>query len=168
MILIRVAFHCCSSRVALADICKNALQGNPKLVQLLLEKGAAVEHVDLHGMRPLDRAIGCRNIPVVQCFLRRGAKLGPATWAMAAGKPDVLIILLNKLLEDGNILYRKNRLKEASHRYAYALRKFPASPEEDCQGQEQGHMMLQLQTFTQLRLNFLLNLSRCKRKMNVS
>ncbi|XP_014467329.1 PREDICTED: protein TANC2 isoform X2 [Dinoponera quadriceps] len=143
-----------------------AFQGNPKLVQLLLEKGAAVEHVDLHGMRPLDRAIGCRNIPVVQCFLRRGAKLGPATWTMAAGKPDVLIILLNKLLEDGNVLYRKNRLKEASHRYAYALRKFPTSPEEDCQGQEQGHMMLQLQTFTQLRLNFLLNLSRCKRKMN--
>ncbi|XP_011644228.1 protein TANC2 isoform X3 [Pogonomyrmex barbatus] len=143
-----------------------AFQGNPKLVQLLLEKGAAVEHVDLHGMRPLDRAIGCRNILVVQCFLRRGAKLGPATWAMAAGKPDVLIILLNKLLEDGNVLYRKNRLKEASHRYAYALRKFPISPEEDCQGQEQGHMILQLQTFTQLRLNFLLNLSRCKRKMN--
>ncbi|KAL0115997.1 hypothetical protein PUN28_011102 [Cardiocondyla obscurior] len=143
-----------------------AFQGNPKLVQLLLEKGAAVEHVDLHGMRPLDRAIGCRNIPVVQCFLRRGAKLGPATWAMAAGKPDVLIILLNKLLEDGNVLYRKNRLKEASHRYAYALRKFPVSPEEDCQGQEQSHMMLQLQTFTQLHLNFILNLSRCKRKMN--
>ncbi|CAL7938566.1 unnamed protein product [Xylocopa violacea] len=143
-----------------------AFQGNPKLVQLLLEKGAAVEHVDLHGMRPLDRAIGCRNVPVVQCFLRRGAKLGPATWAMAAGKPDVLLILLNKLLEDGNVLYRKNRLKEASHRYAYALRKFPVSPEEDCQGQEQGHVLLQLQTFAQLRLNFLLNLSRCKRKMN--
>nr|XP_050866440.1 protein TANC2 isoform X1 [Vespula vulgaris] len=143
-----------------------AFQGNPKLVQLLLEKGAAVEHVDLHGMRPLDRAIGCRNIPVVQCFLRRGAKLGPATWAMAAGKPDVLLILLNKLLEDGNVLYRKSRLKEASHRYAYALKKFPISPEEDCQGQEQGHMILQLQSFAQLRLNFFLNLSRCKRKMN--
>ncbi|XP_012528978.2 protein TANC2 isoform X3 [Monomorium pharaonis] len=143
-----------------------AFQGNPKLVQLLLEKGAAVEHVDLHGMRPLDRAIGCRNISVIQCFLRRGAKLGPATWAMAAGKPDILIILLNKLLEDGNVLYRKNRLKEASHRYAYALRKFPVSPDEDCQGQEQSHMLLQLQTFTQLHLNFLLNLSRCKRKMN--
>ncbi|XP_043488120.1 protein TANC2 isoform X2 [Polistes fuscatus] len=143
-----------------------AFQGNPKLVQLLLEKGAAIEHVDLHGMRPLDRAIGCRNILVVQCFLRRGAKLGPATWAMAAGKPDVLLILLNKLLEDGNVLYRKSRLKEASHRYAYALKKFPVSPEEDCQGQEQNHMMLQLQSFAQLKLNFLLNLSRCKRKMN--
>lgn len=147
-----------------------AFQGNPKLVQLLLERGAAVEHVDLHGMRPLDRAIGCRNVPVVQCFLRRGAKLGPATWAMAQGKPDVLLILLNKLLEDGNVLYRKGRLKEASHRYAYALRKFPGAPEQvqDAQSQEQSNLMLHLQTFAQLKLNFLLNLSRCKRKMNVS
>ncbi|XP_015109906.1 protein TANC2 isoform X2 [Diachasma alloeum] len=145
-----------------------AFQGNPKLVQLLLERGAAVEHVDLNGMRPLDRAIGCRNVPVVQCFLRRGAKLGPATWAMAQGKPDVLLILLNKLLEDGNVLYRKERLKEASHRYAYALRKFPGAPEQvhDAQSQEGSNLILHLQTFTQLKLNFLLNLSRCKRKMN--
>ncbi|XP_043290037.1 protein TANC2 isoform X2 [Venturia canescens] len=145
-----------------------AFQGNPKLVQLLLERGAVVEHVDLHGMRPLDRAIGCRNVPVVQCFLRRGAKLGPATWTMAAGKPDVLLILLNKLLEDGNVLYRKGRLKEASHRYAYALRKFPDQPQQilDSQSQEQNNMIIHVQTFTQLRLNFVLNLSRCKRKMN--
>jgi hypothetical protein len=121
-------------------------------------------------MRPLDRAIGCRNIPVVQCFLRRGAKLGPATWAMAAGKPDVLLILMNKLLEDGNVLYRKGRLKEASHRYSYALRKFPAAPEQN-QGPEhedQNHTLAHLQSFEQLKMNFLLNLSRCKRKMNVS
>lgn len=134
-------------------------------MQLLLERGAAVEHVDLHGMRPLDRAIGCRNIPVVQCFLRRGAKLGPATWAMADGKPDVLLILLNKLLEDGNVLYRKGRLKEASHRYAYALRKFPDIPLEH---NPDHHVFLHMATFIQLRLNFLLNLSRCKRKLNVS
>ncbi|XP_046487873.1 protein TANC2 isoform X1 [Neodiprion pinetum] len=146
-----------------------AFQGNPKLVQLLLDRGAAVEHVDLHGMRPLDRAIGCRNIPVVQCFLRRGAKLGPATWAMAAGKPDILLILLNKLLEDGNVLYRKGRLKEASHRYGYALRKFPTPPsQEQDHDRDQDHLLLHLPTFTQLRLNFLLNLSRCKRKMNES
>ncbi|KAK0089572.1 hypothetical protein PV325_006701 [Microctonus aethiopoides] len=145
-----------------------AFQGNPKLVQLLLERGAAVEHVDLHGMRPLDRAIGCRNVPVVQCFLRKGAKLGPATWAMAQGKPDVLLILLNKLLEDGNVLYRKGRLKEASHRYAYALKKFPGASEQvqSAQSQEQGNLTLHLETFTQLKLNLLLNLSRCKRKMN--
>ncbi|XP_014205049.1 protein TANC2 [Copidosoma floridanum] len=145
-----------------------AFQGNPKLVQLLLERGAAIEHVDLHGMRPLDRAIGCRNIPVVQCFLRRGAKLGPATWAMAAGKPDILLILMNKLLEDGNVLFRKSRLKEASHRYAYALRKFPASPDQMSQAPEHedhNHALMHAQAFVQLRINFLLNLSRCKRKM---
>jgi hypothetical protein len=67
------------------------------------------------------------------------------------------LILLNKLLEDGNVLYRKNRLKEAAHRYQYALKKFPA---EDL-GEHSA-------TFKQLRVNFLLNQSRCKRKMNVS
>ena len=49
-----------------------------------------MEHIDLNGMRPLDRAISCRNPGAVQCFLRRGAKLGPATWAMAKGKPDIM------------------------------------------------------------------------------
>ena len=63
--------------------------------------------------------------------------------------------MLNKLLEDGNVLYRKSRLREAAHRYSYALSKFPPVQELDS-------------TFKQLRLNFLLNYSRCKRKMNVS
>ncbi|XP_049811721.1 protein TANC2 isoform X1 [Schistocerca nitens] len=132
-----------------------AFQGSAGLVQLLMEKGAIIEHVDINGMRPLDRAVGCRNTQVVHCFLRKGAKLGPATWAMAAGKPEILLILLNKLLEDGNVLYRKNRLKEAAHRYHYALKKFPT--------EDLGEHMA---TFEQLRINFLLNLSRCKRKMN--
>ncbi|KAE8742661.1 hypothetical protein FOCC_FOCC011790 [Frankliniella occidentalis] len=136
-----------------------AFQGNPALVTLLLEKGALIEHVDIHGMRPLDRAIGCRNVQVVQCFLRKGAKLGPATWAMAAGKPEILLALLNKLLEDGNVLYRKLRLTEASHRYSYALKKFPTEAELGDSGDS-------IATFQQLRINFLLNLSRCKRKIN--
>ncbi|KAL1461449.1 hypothetical protein WDU94_013348 [Cyamophila willieti] len=130
-----------------------AFQGNPQLVQLLLDRGAMIEHVDINGLRPLDRAISCRNVPVVQCFLRKGAKLGPTTWSMAAGKPEVMLVLLNKLLEDGNVLFRKTRLKEAAHRYNYALNKFP--PVEDLDS-----------TFHQLRLNFLLNHSRCKRKMD--
>lgn len=67
------------------------------------------------------------------------------------------LILLNKLLEDGNVLYRKSRLREAAHRYQYALKKFP--PEE--QGEHKT-------AFHQLKINFLLNQSRCKRKMNVS
>ncbi len=65
------------------------------------------------------------------------------------------LVLLNKLLEDGNVLYRKNKLREAAHRYSYALGKFPPFRDLDS-------------TFRQLRLNFLLNYSRCKRKMNVS
>ncbi|XP_019768638.2 protein TANC2 isoform X2 [Dendroctonus ponderosae] len=132
-----------------------AYNGNPTLVQFLLDRGAIIEHVDINGMRPLDRAIGCKNVQVVQCFLKKGAKLGPATWAMAAGKPDIMLILLNKLLEDGNVLYRKSRLTEAAHRYQYALKKFPS----DDQGEHN-------QAFHQLQINFLLNFSRCKRKLN--
>ncbi|XP_059142219.1 protein TANC2-like isoform X2 [Physella acuta] len=132
-----------------------AFYGDANIVQFLIDHGTSIEHTDLSGMRALDRAIASRNTAVIVCFLRKGAKLGPDTWAMAAGKTDVLLLLLNKLMEDGNILYKKNRIKEASQRYQYALKKFPKenSPEE-------------AQTFRELRLNFLLNLSRCKRKMN--
>ena len=91
-------------------------------VQLLLERGAALEHVDVNGMRALDRAIGCRHVAVVICFLRKGARIGPATWAMATGKPEVLLLLLTKLLEDGNNLYKKNRIKEATTRYQVIVR----------------------------------------------
>lgn len=132
-----------------------AFHGNPTLVQYLLDRGAQIEHVDINGMRPLDRAIGCKNVQAVHCFLKKGAKLGPATWAMAAGKPEIMLILLNKLLEDGNVLYRKSRLREAAHRYQYALKKFPS----DDQGEHN-------QAFHQLQINFLLNYSRCKRKLN--
>ena len=45
-------------------------------VEYLMDHGAALEHVDNNGMRPLDRAIGCRNTAVVISFLRKGAKLG--------------------------------------------------------------------------------------------
>ena len=67
-----------------------AYKGNPDIVTLLLENGAMMEHVDLNGMRPLDRAIGCKNTAAVQCFLKKGAKLGPATWAMANEKPEIM------------------------------------------------------------------------------
>ncbi|XP_071101400.1 protein TANC1-like isoform X2 [Haliotis cracherodii] len=132
-----------------------AFYGDAQVVQYLIDKGAHIEHVDHNGMRPLDRAIGCRNTAVIVCFLRKGAKLGPETWAMASGKTDVLLLLLNKLMEDGNILYKKNRIKEAAQRYQYALKKFP----REGLGEE-------ARTFKDLKLNFLLNLSRSKRKMN--
>jgi hypothetical protein len=52
---------------------------------------------------------------------------------------------------------QKNRIKEAAQRYQYALKKFPR---EALQGEEG-------RTFHDLKLNFLLNLSRCRRKQNV-
>jgi len=130
---------------------------DPKIVQILLEKGAVLEHVDLHGMRPLDRAISCRNTPAVQAFLRRGAKLGPATWALAAGKHDIMLILMGKLLDDGNTLYKKQRLRESAQRFQYALKKFP--PVEEYGGIDYQS------TYQQLQVHLTLNLARCKRKL---
>ncbi|XP_046396091.1 protein TANC2 isoform X2 [Ischnura elegans] len=149
-------------------------QSSTPLVQLLLERGAVLEGVDAMGLRPLDRAVGTRNISGVHCFLRRGARLGPATWAMAAGKPDVTLILLNKLLEDGNVLYKKGRLQEASHRYRYALKKCP-SEEETVAGagieggwamdDEEDSPIKLRELFDSVRVHLMLNLSRCTRKL---
>ncbi|NXW44544.1 TANC1 protein, partial [Nyctiprogne leucopyga] len=132
-----------------------AFYGDADIVQYLVEKGAMIEHVDHSGMRPLDRAIGCRNTSVVVMLLRKGAKLGNAAWAMATSKPDILLILLQKLMEEGNILYKVGKMKEAAQRYQYALRKFP----REGFGEE-------MKAFNELRVALYLNLSRCRRKTN--
>ncbi|KAM6348909.1 LOW QUALITY PROTEIN: protein TANC1 [Alca torda] len=132
-----------------------AFYGDADIVQYLVEKGAMIEHVDHSGMRPLDRAIGCRNTSVVVTLLRKGAKLGNAAWAMATSKPDILLILLQKLMEEGNTLYKKGKMKEAAQRYQYALRKFP----REGFGEE-------MKAFNELRVSLYLNLSRCRRKTN--
>ncbi|XP_038576352.1 protein TANC1 isoform X2 [Micropterus salmoides] len=132
-----------------------AFYGDAEIVQYLVEQGAVIEHVDYSGMRPLDRAIGCRNTSVVVTLLKKGAKLGNAAWAMATSKPDILIILLQKLMEEGNILYKKGKMKEAAQRYQYALRKFPREGFGD-----------DLKAFKDLRVSLYLNLSRCRRKTN--
>ena len=41
-----------------------ACGGPSDLVDILLERGASLERVDHSGLRPLDRAIGQRNVPV--------------------------------------------------------------------------------------------------------
>lgn len=41
-----------------------------------MDHGASVEHVDCSGMRPLDRAVGCRNTSAVIALLKKGAKIG--------------------------------------------------------------------------------------------
>ncbi|XP_041057733.1 protein TANC1 isoform X1 [Carcharodon carcharias] len=132
-----------------------AFYGDSDIVQYLVERGAMIEHVDHSGMRPLDRAIGCCNTSVVVMLLKKGAKLGNAAWAMATSKPDILIILLQKLMEEGNLLYKKGKMKEAAQRYQYALRKFPREGFGD-----------EMKSFRDLRVSLYLNLSRCRRKTN--
>ncbi|XP_077055477.1 protein TANC1 isoform X3 [Siphateles boraxobius] len=139
--------------------------GDADIVHYLVECGAAIEHMDYSGMRPLDRAIGSRNTSVVVTLLKKGAKLGyrtspyersgNAAWAMATSKPDILIILLQRLMEEGNLLYKKGKMKEAAQRYQYALRKFP----REGFGED-------LKAFRELRVSLYLNLSRCRRKTN--
>ncbi|XP_041121157.1 protein TANC2-like isoform X2 [Polyodon spathula] len=132
-----------------------AFYGDAEVVQFLVDHGAMIEHVDYSGMRPLDRAVGCRNTSVVVTLLKKGAKIGPATWAMATSKPDIMMILLSKLIEEGDSFYKRGKVKEAAQRYQYALKKFPREGfSED------------LKTFRELKVSLLLNLSRCRRKMN--
>ncbi|XP_064421532.1 protein TANC2 isoform X2 [Latimeria chalumnae] len=132
-----------------------AFYGDAEVVQFLVDHGAMIEHVDYSGMRPLDRAVGCRNTSVVVTLLKKGAKIGPATWAMATSKPDIMIILLSKLMEEGDMFYKKGKVKEAAQRYQYALKKFP----REGFGED-------IKTFRELKVSLLLNLSRCRRKMN--
>ncbi|TTI92362.1 Protein TANC1 [Bagarius yarrelli] len=132
-----------------------AFYGDADIVHYLVERGAVIERMDYSGMRPLDRAIGSRNTSVVVTLLKKGAKLGNAAWAMATSKPDILIILLQKLMEEGNLLYKKGKMKEAAQRYQYALRKFP----REGFGED-------LKAFRELRVSLYLNLSRCRRKTN--
>ncbi|TRY96476.1 hypothetical protein DNTS_031529 [Danionella cerebrum] len=132
-----------------------AFYGDSEVVQYLVDHGAMIEHVDYSGMRPLDRAVGCRNTSVVVALLKKGAKIGPATWAMATSKPDIMIVLLSKLIEEGDGFYKKGKVKEAAQRYQYALKKFPREGFTD-----------ELKTFRELKVSLLLNLSRCRRKMN--
>ena len=68
------------------------------------------------------------------------------------------MLLLNKLLEDGNVLYRKGQLKDAVYRYQYALRKIPVNEYDE--GMQAA--------FDEMKMTFMLQLSRCKQKMNVS
>ena len=80
------------------------------------------------------------------------------------------LILLNKLLEDGNMLYRQGHLAEASHRYRYALKRLPPVPgagEQLEQQQQLASQQLEQQLASQLStlsLHLLLNLSRCERR----
>ncbi|XP_054627851.1 protein TANC1-like isoform X2 [Dunckerocampus dactyliophorus] len=142
-----------------------ALNGDADAVHFLLEHGAVLERTDNNGSRAAEHTLGCQNPSLVASLLKKGSKMGyrtaphdrsgHATWAMASTKPDILLILLQKLMEEGNLLYKKGRMKEAGQRYQYALRKLP----REGQGEE-------LKGLKDLRVSLYLNLSRCRRKTN--
>ncbi|XP_077569263.1 protein TANC1-like [Stigmatopora nigra] len=144
-----------------------ALNGDADTVHFLLEHGAALERTDGDGNRTAEPTSGCQNPALVASLLKKSSKTaqgyrtaphersGHATWAMASTKPDILLILLHKLTEEGNLLYKKGRMKEAGQRYQYALRKLP----REVQAQE-------IKGLKDLRVSLYLNLSRCRRKTN--
>lgn len=74
------------------------------------------------------------------------------------------MILLGKLLDDGNTLYKKDRLRESAQRFQYALKKFPSGDQEE----EEDETVDYRAAFRQLRIHLTLNLARCKRKLGVS
>jgi len=71
---------------------------------------------------------------------------------------------------------QKNRIRDAAFHYQYALKKFPVGLDEEEQegegvsgGGKAGVTEAdQRRVFKELRVNLLLNLSRCQRKLNVS
>ena len=78
--------------------------GAKSFLQLLLDRGAQMECVDSNGMRPLDRAISSGHLDAVQCFLKKGAKLGPATWALAGDKHEIMWVSRTRSLFSKAIL----------------------------------------------------------------
>ena len=88
------------------------------------------------------------------------------------------LLLLNKLLEDGNTLFRNGRYNAAAYRYEYALKRMPRLKTSD-DSQDSNNKASQAKNsirqknieredvFTQLKVHLLLNLSRTKRKQGV-
>ena len=66
------------------------------------------------------------------------------------------LVLLNKLLEDGNTLFRGGKMDDAAYRYEYALKRLPRLESDDDTDSSD--------VFTQLRSHLLLNLSRTRRR----
>uniref|UniRef100_A0A915K6M3 Uncharacterized protein n=1 Tax=Romanomermis culicivorax TaxID=13658 RepID=A0A915K6M3_ROMCU len=157
-----------------------AENGSKQLVSLLLDVYPNVSHLletcDVSGYRPLEIAIRSRSLDAVQKFLRKGAKLIPLTWQVASQFRDVQLILLKKLLDDGRVLYKKSHIKEAEHRFKYALKKFETNfPDSDSDtllpnvGYRTPATVIDKENAIivdprRLKYQLLLNLARCRRK----
>jgi len=56
---------------------------------------------------------------------------------------------------------QKNRIRDSAYRYQYALKKLPVA------GRENAVDCIDTDVYAELQVNLMLNLSRCKRKLNV-
>ena len=89
---------------------------------------------------------------------------------------------MNKLLEDGNTLFRNGKYDAAAYRYEYALKRIPRLKPSDTVSQVENNINDESSklkdrpkqrnrekddVFAQLKSHLLLNLSRTKRKQGV-
>ncbi|XP_076818833.1 protein TANC2-like isoform X2 [Clavelina lepadiformis] len=135
-----------------------AFFGDAQVLDLLLDQGADITHMDASGMCALDRAIGCQNIAVVARLLQRGVPIQATSWAMAIGKPNVTIALLTKSLEDGNSYYKNSDFVKAREVYARSLKHVGELSSQNKQPPPHGKL-------ADTCAHLLLGYSRCLRKL---
>ena len=80
----------CKDRHGRTPLHHAAVSKSSKCIETLLDHGADLEAADRNGIRPIDQAMNYGSIESIRCFLRRGVKLGPTTWAMAKGNPKAM------------------------------------------------------------------------------
>uniref|UniRef100_A0A4W5RS63 Tetratricopeptide repeat, ankyrin repeat and coiled-coil containing 1a n=1 Tax=Hucho hucho TaxID=62062 RepID=A0A4W5RS63_9TELE len=131
------------------------LKGQKGVVERLVEKGAEIDHPDRNGRTPLHLAAFNGDAEMVGCYQHHVFHPSFSSLLSTLFNLYVLLILLQKLMEEGNLLYKKGRMKEAAQRYQYALRKFPRDGFGD-----------DLKGLKELRVSLYLNMSRCRRKTN--
>ncbi|KAJ1357510.1 hypothetical protein KIN20_015677 [Parelaphostrongylus tenuis] len=94
------------------------------VIDRLLEYGMPIEECDSDGLYPVQTAILHQNRDALEALLSRGARLRTSTWLTTMESfPEVIFVLLSKLLDDAGVLFRKKRFEDAMHRLHYALSK---------------------------------------------
>ena len=122
------------------------LQDDLEMLEILLHCGAELTP----GL--VELAVEGDSPALLSLLLDRGAPVKQHIWPLVSGNQQLSVILLNKCLEEGNRLFRRSRLQEASEKYREGVERLPDLLTSA------GHH------FTELRKSLLLNLSRCERR----
>ncbi|CAF3547028.1 unnamed protein product [Rotaria sp. Silwood1] len=142
-------------------LCIASRNGYTSFVELLLKYHANVNLTtkDNENKTALMLAAEYGHEQVVKLLMNYNADVSPSTWALAAGKNDMMTILISKLIDDGISLYKKNQYKDAAYRFAYALKKLPIDNDQQTTDQFTTNFLF-------MKYNCLINLAKCKRKLN--